>query len=118
VPKFKVGDRVERIGALAPDYMRDGIVTAVLSVLGENEFTTQYEVEFGFIKTTLYENQLRLIQPALPEVIHILPNRLLDLADLDTPVGQPEWNHMKECDECMERYIRFVRHKRSTGQSD
>jgi hypothetical protein len=28
MPKFKVGDHVERIGSLVPEYMRSGIVRA------------------------------------------------------------------------------------------
>jgi hypothetical protein len=30
MPKFKVGDHVERIGSLVPEYMRSGIVTRVI----------------------------------------------------------------------------------------
>jgi len=27
MPKFKVGDEVERIGTLVPEYMRSGVIT-------------------------------------------------------------------------------------------
>jgi hypothetical protein len=30
MPKFKVGDQVERIGSLVPEYMRTGVITRVV----------------------------------------------------------------------------------------
>jgi hypothetical protein len=30
MPKFKVGDLVERIGSLVPHYMRHGVITRVI----------------------------------------------------------------------------------------
>jgi hypothetical protein len=61
VPKFKVGDRVERIGWLVPEYMRKGIVTGVtLNKQGQDSFN-EYEVNFGNqLIMILYETQLRL----------------------------------------------------------
>jgi hypothetical protein len=46
VPKFKVGDRVERVGWLVPEYMRKGIVTDVIpNKQGQDSFN-EYEVNF------------------------------------------------------------------------
>jgi acetyl-CoA carboxylase carboxyltransferase component len=62
VPKFKVGDRVERIGWLVPEYMRRGIVTGVtLNRQGQDSFN-EYEVNFGNqLIMILFETQLRLV---------------------------------------------------------
>jgi hypothetical protein len=61
MPKFKVGDHVERIGSLVPEYMRSGVVTRViLNVQGQDLFN-EYEVNFGGQLTAIfYETQLRL----------------------------------------------------------
>jgi hypothetical protein len=62
VAKFKVGDRVERIGWLVPEYMRKGIVTGVIpNKLGQDSLN-EYEVNFGNqLIMILYETQLRLV---------------------------------------------------------
>jgi hypothetical protein len=62
VPKFKVGDRVERIGWLVPEYMRNGIVTGVIpNKQGQDSFN-EYKVNFGNqLIMILYETQLRLV---------------------------------------------------------
>jgi hypothetical protein len=61
VPKFKVGDRVERVGWLVPEYMRKGIVTGVIpNKQGQDSFN-EYEVNFdNQLIMILYETQLRL----------------------------------------------------------
>jgi hypothetical protein len=61
MPKFAVGDRVERVGVLVPEYMRYGtIVRITADHVGEDVFY-EYEVVFGNHMTgTFYEPQLRL----------------------------------------------------------
>jgi hypothetical protein len=65
MPKFKVGDTVERIGPLIPDYMRNGVITKVLPNRDGIEWLTEYEVRFSdvlvanFYETQLRESQLR-----------------------------------------------------------
>jgi len=63
MPKFKVGDQVERIGSLVPEYMRCGIVTGVIpNDLGQDLFN-EYEANFGNqLIATFYETQLRLLR--------------------------------------------------------
>jgi hypothetical protein len=63
MPRFQVGDRVERIGPLVPGYMRSGVVTRVIpNPNGVDQFT-EYEVDFGNqLIATFYETQLRLVQ--------------------------------------------------------
>jgi hypothetical protein len=63
MPKFKVGDHVERIGSLVPQYMRSGIVTKVVPNKDGSDWFTEYEVNFG-TKTiaNFYETQLRLVK--------------------------------------------------------
>ena len=61
MPKFKVADRVERIGSLVPDYMRNGIVTRVIPNNEGQDLFNEYEVNFGNqLIATFYETQLRL----------------------------------------------------------
>jgi hypothetical protein len=61
MPKFKVGDQVERTGPLVPPYMRTGAVIRVIPNEHGLDFLCQYEVEFGNEMTAvLYETQLRL----------------------------------------------------------
>jgi len=60
--KFKVGDHVERIGALVPVYMRDGVVTRIIPNDDAPEMFTQYEVNFNErMIATFYGPQLRLV---------------------------------------------------------
>jgi hypothetical protein len=62
MPKFKVGDQVERIGSRLP-YMRSGIVTKVIT--NEEGWFTEYEVNFGNqVIANFYETQLHLVKPA------------------------------------------------------
>ena len=59
--KFKVGDRVERIGSLVPEYMRKGIIVRVIPNADGLELFTEYEVNFDDrIIARFYETQLRL----------------------------------------------------------
>ena len=64
MPSFKVGDRVERVGPLAPVWMKAGIVTKVIPNKDGVEWATEYEVEFREIKQTFYETELRLVSSA------------------------------------------------------
>jgi hypothetical protein len=62
MPKFKVGDRVERIGSLVPEYMRNGTIARVIPNADGLELFTEYEVNFDDrIIAKLYETQLRLV---------------------------------------------------------
>jgi hypothetical protein len=68
MPKFRVGDEVDRIGTLVPPYMRSGIVTKVIPNKDGMDWFKEYEVNFGN-KTIakFYETQLRLVnQPTEP----------------------------------------------------
>jgi hypothetical protein len=61
MPKFNVGDRVERIGLLVPIYMKNGeIIRVIPNERGFAEFT-EYEVNFGNkVIGAFYEIQLKL----------------------------------------------------------
>jgi hypothetical protein len=65
MPGFKVGDQVERIGALFPPHTRIGIITRVIpNQHGVDQFT-EYEVNFENEHTViLFEMQLRLVKAA------------------------------------------------------
>jgi hypothetical protein len=60
MPRFKLGDEVERTGTLVPPYMKRGVVVGVIpNKTGQDHFT-QYEVDFGNNRTAiLYETQLQ-----------------------------------------------------------
>jgi len=61
--KFAIGDQVERIGVLVPEYMRYGIVTRVIANNVGQDVFYEYEVDFGNHRLgTFYEPQLRLIK--------------------------------------------------------
>jgi hypothetical protein len=63
MPKFKVGDRVERIGSLVPEYMRSGVVVRVIPNEQGQDWFTEYEVDFdNQIVAIFYETQLRLVE--------------------------------------------------------
>ena len=60
--KFKVGDRVERVGWLVSEYMRKGIVTGVIPNKQRQDSFNEYEVNFGNkLIMILSETQLRLV---------------------------------------------------------
>ena len=63
MPKFKVGDQVERVGTLVPSYMKNGVVVRVIPDAGGQGWFTEYEVNFGNkLIATFYETQLRLFK--------------------------------------------------------
>ena len=65
MPKFKVGDHVERIGSLVPPYMHYGTVTRVTPYKSGMDWLTEYEVNFGDqLIGVFYETQLRLLKRA------------------------------------------------------
>jgi hypothetical protein len=67
MPKFAVGDHVERIGSLAPEYMRSGVITRVIPNSQGLDLFNEYEVDFGNqVVTILYESQLQLATKANP----------------------------------------------------
>jgi hypothetical protein len=60
VPRFKVGEKVERIGSLVPRYMKRGIVLRVIPNEYGQDWFTEYEVNFGgTVIAKFYETQLR-----------------------------------------------------------
>jgi hypothetical protein len=61
---FKVGDRVERIGPLVPIWMKVGIITKVIPNKDGIKWACQYDVQFGELKGTFYQNELRLVKSA------------------------------------------------------
>ena len=64
--KFNIGDHVERIGSLVPDYMRSGIVTHVIPNENDEDWFTEYEVNFANQRiATFYETQLRLVKATI-----------------------------------------------------
>jgi hypothetical protein len=61
--KFKVGDHVERIGVLVPDYMRSGVIMQVIPNPDLPDWFTEYEVNFGNqVIAIFYQTQLRLAE--------------------------------------------------------
>ena len=61
MPKFRVGDQVERIGVLVPEYMRSGVITGVIPNDQGQDLFNEYEVDFGNEAIAiLYETQLQL----------------------------------------------------------
>jgi len=66
MPLFNVGDRVERIGVLAPTWMKEGIITKIIPNKYGIESATEYEVDFGRLKAILYQLELRAIRPDPP----------------------------------------------------
>jgi hypothetical protein len=65
MPKFAVGDYVERIGVLVPASLRDGIITRVITNIVGGDVFYEYEVDFGNqIIGIFYEAQLRLVKHA------------------------------------------------------
>jgi hypothetical protein len=63
MPKFAVGDHVERIGVLVPENMRHGIVTRVITNKVGQDLFYEYDVDFGNqVIGTFYEAELRLVK--------------------------------------------------------
>jgi hypothetical protein len=63
MPLFKVGDYVERVGTLVPQYMKFGRIVSVIPHPDLPEHLTEYEVDFKFVVATFYQSQLRLSGP-------------------------------------------------------
>jgi hypothetical protein len=62
MPKFKVGDRVERIGSLVPEWMQNGVILRVIPNDQGLDLFNEYEVNFGNqVIAIFYESQLRLV---------------------------------------------------------
>jgi len=57
--RFNVGDRVERVGSLVPEYMKTGRIVRVILHPQLSEKFTEYEIDFGFHVGSFYETQLR-----------------------------------------------------------
>ena len=72
--KFKVGDRVERLGALVPPYMRTGTISRVIPHPELPEGLEEYEVQFASGAAIFYEMQLKLVPPVRPQVLQINGN--------------------------------------------
>jgi Tfp pilus assembly protein PilF len=65
MPKFKVGDRVVRIGTLIPEYLREGVITRVIPNKDGLHLFTEYEVELDDKQIAVfYETQLRRAYPS------------------------------------------------------
>ena len=51
---------------------------------------------------------------------HIHFNRMLELSRMRTIIEEPEWKHMKDCEECLSEFARIVNEKyhqmRSSGE--
>ncbi len=58
--QFKVGDYVERVGTLVPNYMKSGRIIRIIPHPDLPDDLTEYEVDFKFVNATFYERQLRL----------------------------------------------------------
>jgi hypothetical protein len=41
--------------------------------------------------------------------VHVTPKRLFELAQVPALVVEPEWNHVQNCEECLEGFIQFVK---------
>ena len=67
MPKFAVGDYVERIGSLVPEYMPNGVVIRLIPNDQGLDLFNEYEVNFGNqVIANFYETQLRLATKANP----------------------------------------------------
>jgi hypothetical protein len=61
--KFAVGDTVERIGSLIPDYLKNGVVVRIIPNQDGVDWLTEYEVRFSSaLIAGFYETQLRLVR--------------------------------------------------------
>ena len=65
MPKFAVGDYVERIGSLVPEYMRSDVIIRVIPNDQGLDLFNEYEVNFGDqVIAIFYQTQLRLATKA------------------------------------------------------
>ena len=62
MPRYKVGDHVQRVGPLIPSYMPNGVIIRVIPArAGLPDIFDEYEVDFKITKAIFYETQ---IEPA------------------------------------------------------
>ncbi len=65
MPKFKVGDKLERVGEHVPASMREGIVLRVIPPSADlPDMFSRYEINFESTTGIFYETQLRLLKSA------------------------------------------------------
>ena len=57
--RFNVGDCVERIGSFSPTWIKEGIITRIVPNEHSIDWATEYEVDFGEMKETFYQSELR-----------------------------------------------------------
>jgi hypothetical protein len=63
MPRFKVGDYVERVGVFTPTYMKFGRVVRVIPHAGQADYFTEYEVGFDLGLTGIFrQTELRLAE--------------------------------------------------------
>ena len=68
MPLFKVGDYVERIGTLVPEYMKFGRIVRVIPQNDLPEHLNEYEVDFKLVVATFCQKQLRFaVAPPMDE---------------------------------------------------
>jgi len=59
MPRYKVGDHVQRIGPLIPTYMHNGVVIRVIPAReGLPDIFDEYEVDFKVTRAIFYETQI------------------------------------------------------------
>jgi hypothetical protein len=67
MPKFAVGDHVERIGSLVPEWMKNGVIIRVIPNDQGLDLFNEYEVNFGNqVIAIFYETQLQLATKSNP----------------------------------------------------
>ena len=65
MPKFNVGDNVERVGPLVPTYMQRDVISRVIPDKGGIDWLTEYEVDFdNKLVANFYETQLQRVKAA------------------------------------------------------
>ena len=68
MPLFKIGDYVQHIDSLVPEYMKFGRVVRIIPNPNAPEHLTEYEVDFSSsLRVTLYQIQLRLSEDPLSQ---------------------------------------------------
>lgn len=104
---LKVGDLVERIGILLPQYMKNGIVIRVIPNKDGLDWFTEYEVNFSNRQIALfYETQLRLLKQSQ----HLSEERLRALANDSKPeITYEEDFHLSNCPQCIKQFKELLR---------
>ena len=54
MPRFKVGDYVQRVGVFTPTYMKFGRVVRVMPHAGQPDYFTEYEIGFELGLTGIF----------------------------------------------------------------